>query len=80
MEGHGRSRKVNQGHGSSFPITRFTFQVRKVMCGGVGGVWWPEGLSVSPSPSPFPLDFGFGIWDLDLGLDLGLTILIIIAN
>ena len=36
MEGHGRSRKVKEGHGWSFPITRLTFQVRKVI-GGVGG-------------------------------------------
>ena len=46
MEGHGRSRKVKEGrrrsrkvqegHERSFPITRFTFLVRKVI-GGVGG-------------------------------------------
>ena len=59
--------KVMEGHGRSFPITRLTFQLRKV----IGG--WPVGLYCSPSPSPFPLDFGFWIWDLDLGLDLGLT-------
>ena len=39
MEGHGRSWKVKEGHGWSFPITRLTFQVRKVMGGG-----WPVGL------------------------------------
>ena len=86
MEGHGRSRKVKEGHGWSFPITGLTFQVRKVMGGGVvvGGL---QDDIFSPSPSPFPLDFGFWIWDLDLGpgfgtwiwdsdlgLDLGLTI------
>ena len=60
-----RSLNVMEGQGWSFPITRLTFQVRKVMCGGVGGVWWPEGLSVSPSPSPFPLDFGFWTWIWD---------------
>ena len=49
MEGQGRSRKVmdvqgrswmvKEGHGWSFPITRFTFQVRKVIVGGgVGGL------------------------------------------
>ena len=63
---------IIEGHGWSFPITRLTFQVRKVMGGGWVG-WWPVGMqdySVSPSPGPFPLDFGFGtwIWDLDLGL------------
>ena len=34
MEGHGRSRKVKEGHGWSFTITRLTFQVKKV-----GGGW-----------------------------------------
>ena len=61
-----------EGHGRSFPITRLTFQVRKVRGGVVvvGGL-----LDYIVSPIPFPLDFGFGtqIWDLDLGLDLGLT-------
>ena len=33
MEDHGRSWKVKEGHGWSFPITRLTFQVRKVMGG-----------------------------------------------
>ena len=37
MEGHGRSRKVKEGHGWSFPITGLTFQVRKVRGGGGGG-------------------------------------------
>ena len=46
MEGHGRSRKVKEGHGWSFPITGLTFQVRKVRGGGggVGVWWWPVGL------------------------------------
>ena len=35
MEGQGRSRKVKEGHGWSFPITGLTFQVRKV-----SGGWW----------------------------------------
>ena len=56
-EGQGKSRKVKEGHGLSFPITRLTFQVRKVR-GGVGGLY---DYIVSPSPIPFPLDFGFGI-------------------
>ena len=60
MEGHGRSLKVKEGHGWSFPITGLTFQVRKVMGGGCDYI-------VSPSPSPFPLDFGFWNLDLDLG-------------
>ena len=37
MEGQGRSRKVKEGHGWSFPITRLTFQVRKVIGGVVVG-------------------------------------------
>ena len=36
--GHGRSWKVKEGHGWSFPINRFTFQVRKVIGGWWGGV------------------------------------------
>ena len=36
MESHGRSRKVKEGHGWSFPITRATLQVKKVMSGGGG--------------------------------------------
>ena len=43
MEGQGRSSKVKEGHGWSFPITRLTFQVRKVRGGVVVG-WWPVGL------------------------------------
>ena len=35
MEGQGRSRKVKEGHGWSFPDTRLTVQVRKVIGGGV---------------------------------------------
>ena len=35
MEGQGRSRKVMEGHGRSFPITILIFQVRKDMCGVV---------------------------------------------
>ena len=35
IEGHGKSRKVKEGHGRSIPITGFRFQVRKVIgCGG----------------------------------------------
>ena len=41
MGGHGRLRKVMEGHGWSFPITGLTFQGRKVTGGGVG--WWPVG-------------------------------------
>ena len=39
IECHGRSRKVKEGHGWSFPDTntRLTFELRKVMSGGVGG-------------------------------------------
>ena len=65
-----------EGHGSSFPITRLTFQVRKVM-GGVGVWWWPVGLQCQPQSHSlysglwiWDLGLGFGtwIWDLDLGL------------
>ena len=42
MEGQGRSRKVMDGHGWSFPITGLRFQVRKVVGGGGGG--WGGGL------------------------------------
>ena len=34
-EGLGRSRKVKEAHGWSFPITGLTFHVRKVTGGGV---------------------------------------------
>ena len=43
MEGHGKPRKVKEGHGWSFPITRLTYQVRKFM-GGWGGVGWGGSL------------------------------------
>ena len=75
MEGHGRSWKVKEGHEWSFPITRLTFQVRKVR----GGVVVAFSIILS-APVPFPflwtldLEFGIWIWDLDLGLELGLTI------
>ena len=75
---HGRSRKVMEGHGWSFPITRFTFQVRKVR-GGVGGLVVVACRIIVSAPVPVPflwtLGLGLGnwIWDLDLGLDLGLT-------
>ena len=63
-----------EGHGWSFPITRLTFQVRKV----IGGVVVFRIILSAPVPVPFlwTLDLGFGnlIWNLDLGLDLGLTI------
>ena len=64
MEGQGRSRKVMEGYGWSFPITRLTFQVRKVR-GGLGG--WVACRIILSAPVPFPflwtLDMGFGIWD-----------------
>ena len=65
MEGHGRSRKVKEGHGWSFPITRLTFQVRKVI-GGVGGGCVACRIIVS---SPVPVPF---LWTLDLGIGFGL--------
>ena len=57
MEGYGRSRKVKEGHGWSFPITRLTFQVRKVP---FLFLWTID------------LGFGIWIWDLDWDLDLRL--------
>ena len=66
-----------EGHGRSFPDTRLTFQVRKVI-GGVGGVVVVCRIILSaPVPFLWTLYLGFGswIWDLDLGLDLGLTII-----
>ena len=69
--GHGRSRKVKDGHRWTLPINGLTFQMRKVIGGGVG---WGGGLLdyiVSPSPSPFPLDFIFRILHLDLGSGFG---------
>ena len=67
MEGPGRSREVKEGHGWSFPITRLTFQVRKVRVG------WPVGLYCQPQSHS--LSSGLWILDLDFGLDLGLTII-----
>ena len=75
MEGHGRSKKVKEGHGWSFPITRFTFQVRKVM-----GGWVVDCRIILSAPVPVPflwtLDLGFGtwIWALDLELGFGIWI------
>ena len=60
-----------EGHGRSFPITRLTFQVRKVMDGGGGGGGLLD-YSVSPSPSSVPLVFEFRLWTLVLDLNLGL--------
>ena len=70
MEVQGRSRKVKEGHGWSFPITGLTFQGRKVTGGGV--VACRIILSV-PFPFLWTLDLGFGtwIWDLDLGPGFG---------
>ena len=75
MEGHGRSRKVKEGHGWSFPITGLTFQVKKVRGGGGGWVVACKIIVSAPVPFPFlwTFDIGFGIWiwDLDLGLGFG---------
>ena len=72
---HRRSRKIKESHGRSFPITRLTFQVRKVM-GGVGWVVACRIIMSAPVPFLWTLDLGFSnwIWDLDLGLDLGFLI------
>ena len=70
MEGHGRSRKVKEGHGWSLPIKGLTFQVRKVIGGGVvveGGCVACRITVSAPVPFPFLwiLDFGFGTWIWD---------------
>ena len=74
MKGQEMSRKVKEGHGWSFPITRLTFQVRKVRGGGVVVVACRIILS-APVPLLFlwTSDLGFGTWicDLDLGLGFG---------
>ena len=64
MEGLGRSRKVKGGHGWSFPITRLTYQVRKVIGGVVVVVVACKIIVSAPVPVPFlrTLDFGFGTW------------------
>ena len=65
IESHSRSLKVKEGQGRSFPITGFTFQVRKVIGEVVGGVVVACRIIVSaPVPVPFlwTLDFGSGTW------------------
>ena len=75
MEGQGRSRKVKEGHGWSFPITGLSFQGRKVT--GGGGVVAFRIIVSALSSGLWIWDFGPGFWtwilDLDFGLDLGLT-------
>ena len=56
MEGQGRSSKVKEGHGWSFPITRLTFQVRKVR----GGVVVVACRIIVSAPVPVPF-----LWTLD---------------
>ena len=64
MEGHGRSRKVKESHGWSFPITRLTFQVKKV----IGGGGWVVVACRIILSAPVPvLSSGLWIWDLGLG-------------
>ena len=65
MLGHGRSRKVKEGHGWSFPITEFTFQVRKVRGGGVGGVVACRMSAPVPVSFILTLDLRFGTWIWD---------------
>ena len=71
MEGHGRSWKVREGHEWSFPITRLTFQVRKVIGGGVGGCVACKIIVSVPVPLLWTLDLGIGTWILDLDFGLG---------
>ena len=61
MEGHGRLRKVKEGHGWSFPIARLTSQVRKVM-GRVGVAYRIIVSATVPVPLLWKLDFGLGFW------------------
>ena len=77
LEGDKRSWKVKEGHGWSFPITRLTFQVRKVIGGGCVAC---RIIVSAPVPVPFLWTlnlgrvFGTCIWDLDLGLGFGIGI------
>ena len=69
MEGHGRSWKVKEGHGWSFPITGLTFQGRKV----TGGVVACRIIVSAPVPFLFlwTFNFEFGTWNWDLDFRLG---------
>ena len=53
--------KVKEDHGWSFPITRLTFQVRKVIDGWWGGVVPCRIILSAQVPVPF-------LWTLDFGL------------
>ena len=64
IEGHRRSWMVKEGHGWSFPITRLTFQVRKLWV--VGG--WVIVSALVPVPFLWTLGPGFETWILDLQL------------
>ena len=66
IEVQGRSRKVNQGHGSSLPITRLTFQVKKV----IGGDGWVVVACRIILSAPVPV-LSSGLWISDLGLGFG---------
>ena len=57
------SLKVVEGHRRSFPDTRLTFQVKKVM----GGGGWPVGLASAPVPVSllWTLDFRFETLDFN---------------
>ena len=57
IKGHGRSRKVKEGHRWSFSITGLTFQVSP---------------SHSPSPFPLDFEFFIMDLDLGLGFGTGL--------
>ena len=53
MGGQGRSRRVNEDHGWSFPITGLTFQGRKVTGGGGRVVARIRIIVSAPVPVPF---------------------------
>ena len=63
-----------EGHGRSFPDTRLTFQVRKVIggwVGWVGGVVACRIIVSAPVPFPFLWTLDFRLLDLELGLGIG---------
>ena len=54
MQGQGRSGKVKEGHGWSFPITRLTIQLRKDIGGGGGGGGVVACKIIVSAPVPVP--------------------------
>ena len=71
MEGQGRSRKIKEGHGWSFPITRLTFQGRKVTGGVVVVVVACKIIVSAPVPFLFLWTLDFNFLDLNMWLGFG---------